>query len=252
MVSAKLVTALLPLLGLSTFACTTNSTKPKFQQYGVVLFRAVDPIDIWGPYEVLYHLARDYQIKIALISDTLDPVKTEPAAPAMNPRNSSVYPLIPPTHTFETAPDLDVLIIPGGPGMRANDLNRTLEFIAKTAPKVKHVLTICTGSALAARAGIMDGKRATTNKMSWPIQFGPNTTWVGRARWVEDDSGPVPIWSSSGITSGFDLTFHFVEQFYSAENATSIARIMEYVRNTDKDNDPFARNETVYPVTAKY
>lgn len=250
MVSAKLLSTLLPLLTLSAVTSAENSTPPKFRQYGFVLFRAVDPIDVWGSYEILQHQGRNNKIDIALIAETMDPVKTEPAMPAMNPMNSSVWPLIPPTHTFDNAPELDVLIIPGGPGMRADTLNRTLEYIAKTAPKVKHILTVCTGSALAARAGIMNGKKATTNKTSWPVQFGPNTTWIGRARWVEDDSGPVPIWSSSGITSGMDLTFHFVEQFYSAENATRIATIMEYVRNMDKNNDPFARNETVYPVSS--
>jgi transcriptional regulator GlxA family with amidase domain len=90
-------------------------------------------------------------------------------------------------------------------------------------------------------------EQATTNKSSWPgvVGYGPNTTWVPRARWVEDDSADPPIWSSSGVTSGFDLTFHFVEKFYGAENASMIAQLTEYVRNTDKDNDPFARNETV-------
>lgn len=80
----------------------------------------------------------------------------------MNPFNSSVFQKIVPTHTFETAPDLDVLIIPGGAGIRSPYLNNTLKYIRETAPKVKHVITICTGSALAARAGIMNGKKVAS------------------------------------------------------------------------------------------
>jgi transcriptional regulator GlxA family with amidase domain len=94
--------------------------------------------------------------------------------------------------------------------------------------------------------------QATTNKTSWPnvITFGPNTTWIGHARWVEDSSAQPPIWSSSGVTAGLDLMFHFVETYYSAENATFIARLMEYERRRDPNDDPFGRNETVFPVGA--
>lgn len=93
---------------------------------------------------------------------------------------------------------------------------------------------------------IVDPLQATTNKTSWPkiIPYGPNTTWIPHARWVEDESGSPPIWSSSGVTAGLDLMFHFVERFYSRENATYIAKLTEYVRNTDSTNDPFARNST--------
>ncbi|CAO2654303.1 Nn.00g110360.m01.CDS01 [Neocucurbitaria sp. VM-36] len=165
----------------------------------------------------------------------------------MNPLNSTGYPLLPLTHTLETAPELDVLIIPGGPGWRNSDLNATLEYIQKTAPKVKHIITICTGSGLAARAGIMNGRKATTNKTSWPttVAANPNTTWVPSAQWVEDYSASPPVWSSSGVTAGIDLMLHWVEQTYNAQNSTQIAQIMEHVRIRDPSHDPFARNETL-------
>ena len=158
-----------------------------------------------------------------------------------------VYPLLAPTHTFETAPELDVLIIPGGPGWRNPNLNATLEFIRKTAPKVQQVITICTGAALASRAGIMKGRRATTNKTSWPnaVAANPDTIWVPSARWVEDHSATPPVWSSSGVTAGIDLMLHWVEETYNAQNATRIARLMEHVRIEDPSFDPFARNETM-------
>jgi len=154
--------------------------------------------------------------------------------------------VLPPTHTFENSPDLDILILAGGPGWRIPTLDATLDFIAKTAPNVKYVLTICTGSALAARAGIMNGRKATTNKTSWPnaVKAGPNTTWVPYARWVEDESSLPPLWSSSGVTAGLDLMLHWVSQTYSEKNATYIANILEHQRITDASFDPFARNET--------
>jgi transcriptional regulator GlxA family with amidase domain len=206
-----------------------------------------DVLDVFGPTEVLQFVSSSFKTDIVYIAETMDPVTTRPTLAAMNPLNSSVYPLLPPTNTFATAPELDVLIIPGGPGWRHPALNATLDYIRTTAPKVKQVITICTGSALAARAGIMAGKKATTNKSSWStaVTAGPNTTWVSSARWVEDYSSEPPVWSSSGVTAGIDLMLRWVEQTYNKENATNIAKFMEHVRIRDPSYDPFARNETV-------
>ncbi|KAF2108328.1 class I glutamine amidotransferase-like protein [Lophiotrema nucula] len=225
----------------------------KPQSYGIVLFRAFDLVDVYGPLEILQMVGNSHHIDVALISDSLDTIVTEPLLALMNPYNSTAFPELPPTHTFETAPkEFDVLIIPGGAGMRSPYINSTLKYIKETTPNVKHVITICTGSGLAARAGILNGKKATTNKTSWPgiIPFGPNTTWIPHARWVEDDSGSPPIWSSSGVTAGLDLIFHFVETFYGKDNATSIAKLMEYERHTDPSWDPFARNDTITSATS--
>jgi transcriptional regulator GlxA family with amidase domain len=207
-----------------------------------------DMLDVYGPSEILQFIGGSYKTDLIYIAETLDPVTTRPAMAAMNPLNSSVYPSLTPTHTFETAPDIDVLIIPGGPGWRnPTSLDATMAYIRRTAPKVKQVITICTGSALAARAGIMNGRKATANKSSWAttVAANPNTTWVPSARWVEDYSGLPPVWSSSGVTAGLDMMLHWVEQTYSAENATQIARFIEHVRITDPSIDPFARNETL-------
>jgi putative intracellular protease/amidase len=148
--------------GSTELLSATNTTLPR--TYGIVLFRMFDLLDVHGPIEILQFLSGLYPIDIALIAETMDPVTSEPSLAAMNPYNSSVYPVLPPTHTFETAPGLDVLILAGGPGWRNPTLNATLDYIAKTAPNVRQILTICTGSALAARAGIMKGRKATTNK----------------------------------------------------------------------------------------
>jgi transcriptional regulator GlxA family with amidase domain len=206
-----------------------------------------DMLDVYGPSEILQFIGASYRTDIVYLAETLDPVTTRPAFASMNSLNSSVYPSLTPTHTFDTAPELDVLIIPGGPGWRnPTGLNATMAYIRETAPKVQQVLTICTGSALAARAGILHGKKATANKSSWPstVAANPNTTWVPSARWVEDYSSSPPIWSSSGVTAGLDMMLHWVEETYNAENATTIARFIEHVRITDPSIDPFARNDT--------
>jgi transcriptional regulator GlxA family with amidase domain len=207
-----------------------------------------DMLDVYGPSEILQFIGASYRTDIVYLSETLDPVTTRPAFASMNALNSSVYLSLTPTHTFETAPELDVLIIPGGPGWRnPGTLNAIMAYIRETAPKVQHVLTICTGSALAARAGILNGRKATANKSSWPstVAANPNTTWIPSARWFEDYSSSPPIWSSSGVTAGIDMMLHWVEETYNAENATNIAQFIEHIRITDPTIDPFARSDTM-------
>lgn len=206
------------------------------------MFPAFDTTDVTGPLEILNFIGLLYNTEVVLISDTLDPVSTAPWT--TNPMNSSVWTSFTPTHTFETAPELDVLIVPGGPGARKPNMTAVWNYIAETAPKTKHVLNICTGSGVSAKAGIMDGRKATTNKKAWVeiTAYGPNTTWVPKARWVEDYSAEPPIWSSSGVTSGFDMLLQFVEKFYSLQNATYITNLIEHVRITDPNDDPFAVN----------
>ncbi|KAH8903981.1 DJ-1/PfpI family protein [Coniochaeta sp. PMI_546] len=218
-----------------------NITSPP-RNYGVLLYRAYDFQDVFGPLEVLSGISNNHQINLFLLAETLDPILTRPRIVAMNPTNSSVYPTVLPTHTFADAPDLDVLIIPGGMGMRAPDdlLKAELKYITDAYPKVKYIITVCTGSALLARTGILDGRRATTNKTSWKgvVQYGPLVKWVAPARWVVDGN----IWTAAGVTAGLDIMFAFVKTMYpdGQELVDTWAKAIEYVPHEDSSWDPFS------------
>jgi len=196
----SLLTTVLALFTVPSciMAQPVNATTPP-RNYGVLLYRALDFQDVFGPLEVLYGISNTHQTNLFLLAETLDPVSTQPRMAEMNPTNSSVYPTLVPTHTFADAPDLDVLIIPGGMGMRAPDdlLKAELKYITDTYPKVKYIITVCTGSALLARTGLLDRRRATTNKTSWKgvVGFGPLVKWVAPARWVVDGN----IWTAAGV-----------------------------------------------------
>lgn len=157
----------------------------------------------------------------ALLSPTLDPVSTRPRSPSMNPKNSTFPQSVVPTHTLKDAPDIDVLLVPGGRGTRAPDLNTTIKYIAATYPQLQYLITICSGAGLAAQAGVLDGKRATINKASWSgtVALGPRVKWISRARWTVDGN----IWTSSGISAGIDATLAFIEYVYGGTVATRIA-----------------------------
>lgn len=145
-----------------------------------------------------------------------------------------------PTHTFANAPELDVLLVPGGQGSRGSSpsILETIAFIRDSYPKLKYLITVCTGAGLAARAGVLDGRSATTNKKSWKdiIALRPEVNWIARARWVTDGN----IWTSSGVSAGIDVTLAWIGEVFGEEMAQSIADTNEYTRHTNAHVDPFA------------
>jgi putative intracellular protease/amidase len=135
-----------------------------------------------------------------------------------------------------------ILLLPGGRGTRTlvNDDGFTAKL--KTAAEAsKWCLTVCTGSALLAKTGLLDGRGATSNKMAfrWAKGAGQNVNWKYRARWVVDGK----YYTSSGVSAGIDMALGFVQDQFSEEKAREIAQRIEYEWNGDKDNDPFAAIE---------
>ncbi|KAH7361559.1 class I glutamine amidotransferase-like protein [Plectosphaerella cucumerina] len=92
--------------------------------------------------------------------------------PGMPPLDFShmLDPKITATHSFADAPDLDILLVPGGMGNMALDqANDTSveDFVAQRYPELENLLSVCTGAASLAKSGVLKGKRATTNKAQW-------------------------------------------------------------------------------------
>ena len=107
-------------------------------------------------------------------------------------KNTFSTPIVP-THTLANAPaDIDVLIVPGGMGSRfETDTSPYVEFIRQRFPGLKFIFSVCTGAELLAKAGVLDGKRCTTNKNDFVRISGLASTakWEKRARWSREYPG---------------------------------------------------------------
>jgi len=204
--------------------------------FGVLLFPGFQALDVFGPIDVLNTLALSKKLNLHIIAETLDPVTTK--LPQPNTTGSEFHECIVPTHTFATVPPLDFLLVPGGLGTRAPGLDPTRKFVKNIYPSLKYLMTVCTGSALIAPTGLLDGRSATGNKKlwAWVTSQGPKVNWVAQARWVVDGN----IWTSSGIAAGMDAMYAFVAYIWGEEQSKDLAMSLEYERHTDPHWDPFA------------
>ena len=186
-------------------------------------------------------LSRKQEIDVYTISNGADlsPVSTAPRSAAMNPYNSSSFQSIVPTHTIAAPPaDLEVLLVPGGLGTRATDLNDTIAFVAATYPSLHSLISVCTGARIVVQTGLLDGRRATTNKVAWnaTTALGPAVNWDKKARWVQDGN----VWTSGGVSAATDAMLAFMADAYGLDVARWTANNMEYEWRDDPNWDPFA------------
>ena len=144
------------------------------------------------------------------------------------------------TEDIDLADKKGILVIPGGQGTRelVND-ESFLNMLNVIAEESGFCLSICTGSALLAKANVLNGKSATSNKQAfeWVKSINDTVNWVQKARWVVDGK----YYTSSGVSAGIDMTLGFVSDRFGEEKANEIAHNIEYVWNSDSKNDLFSK-----------
>jgi len=142
-------------------------------------------------------------------------------------------------YTFAESPPYDILLVPGGFGTReAVKDDAFLGRLRAASENAAVTATVCTGSALLARTGRMDGRPATSNKIAWDwvVQQGPKVLWKRKARWVDDGN----LITSSGVSAGTDMALALIARLHGRDMAVSAARNMEYLWLENADEDPFA------------
>jgi transcriptional regulator GlxA family with amidase domain len=195
---------------------------------GALLFEGFELLDVFGPLEAWGMLAAGGEWKIVTTAENAGAIRS-----AQGPQAVADYAL-------SECPKLDVILVPGGLGTRKQVLNcALLEWLKRRSDEAEIVTSVCTGAALLARAGLLDGRTATSNKKSfgWVVEQGPAVRWVRQARWVEDGR----FVTSSGVSAGIDMTLSVIARVAGADAAERIAVRMEYDWHRDSAWDPFAK-----------
>ncbi|KAJ6622176.1 class I glutamine amidotransferase-like protein [Mycena sp. CBHHK59/15] len=188
-----------------------------------------------------------YRATFEYLSPTLEPVVSMKgrAAPTINP--TMTY-----ADAITSGKQFDILWVPAGPipdfsTGQSRIPKEEIQFIAMQAPKAKYILSVCGGAVQLAFAGVLSGKRATTNKAFYraitqlesdaciKAATPKDIQWVPKARWVVDGN----IWTSSGVAAGSDMALAFVEHLVGAKAARQIRGTVEIPEVTQQD-DPFA------------
>ena len=194
---------------------------------GVLVFDGVAVLDVAGPFEVLTrarlepgvesrHTEDDALFDVFTVGKTTAPVT---ATGGM---------VIVPRHSFADAPPIDLLLVPGGFGTRPVLQDpETIDWIRKTAASARRTASVCTGALLLARAGLLDGRRATTHWGAFGLlaSLARDVKVDREARFVDDG-----VMTSAGVASGMDLALHIVETLFGRAVADETARYIEYRR----------------------
>ncbi len=202
----------------------TTTAPPKPRKIGIVLFEQFETLDVFGPVQMLGRLP-DYEL-VALSEDGASVTSSQGLAAGVH-------------HSFATAPQLNGLLVPGGQGTRREiDNPALLDFLRWQSDGEAWVASVCTGAALLAKAGILDGRRATTNKIAfdWVAGQSARVDWQRRARWIVDGK----FWTSSGVSAGTDMALALVQHLYDPPTARETARRAEYVWSENPGDDPFS------------
>lgn len=201
-------------------------TESRVRTLGAVLYPQFELLDLYGPLEMFGCLEPD--VKIVTVAQQPGPVASTPGVETVA------------KFGFDDCPPLDLILLPGGIGtLPALTDEPLLEFLRKRSESAEVTMSVCSGSALLARAGLLDGRRATSNKLYFQLAVsqGAAVDWVEQARWVEDG----PFVTSSGVSAGTDMSLAVIEKLYGAERTEKIAILTEYVRAKDPNHDPFAQ-----------
>ena len=195
---------------------------------GILIFDDVEILDFTGPFEV-FSRTRLVAGPESRRSEDSAPFHVFTVAKTAAPIATTGGLRVIPHHAFVDAPAIDLLVVPGGWGTRAllQDAE-TLAWIQRVAARARKVTSVCTGSLLLAKTGLLQGRHATTH---WgaldtlaSLQAGVT---VEREHRVVDDG----IISSAGVASGIDMAFYVVESLFGRDVADETAHYIEYRRD---------------------
>jgi putative intracellular protease/amidase len=190
----------------------------------VFLFDDFETLDVFGPVEIFGRLKDKYSVSFCSLTGGL--IKNEHGISIATDRID------------EFKNPVDILLIPGGHGTRAAVNNAALlDKLIKVCNQSKYVLTVCTGSALLAKTGLLNGRKATSNKRAfdWVVTQGLHVNWIKKARWTKEDK----FYTSAGVSAGMDMSLGFLCDMHGIDFARKVAFEIEYSWIEDMEEDDF-------------
>ena len=184
----------------------------------IVLFPGAEELDWAGPWEVLAGWAGAWpsdEVQVFTVADTTDPIRCARGARVLA------------DHTWDTAPAYDLMLWPGGPGVRALLGDDAVRKRVRGAAEAGVVLTsVCTGALVLADAGVLDNRPATTYWSSFEhlAQLGTNIEPRPDDRFVDDGQ----VVTAAGVSAGIDMALHLVRRFSTLERAREVRRFIQY------------------------
>jgi transcriptional regulator GlxA family with amidase domain len=196
--------------------------RPGFR-LGIYVFKDAEIVDFAAPHGV-FSVAHRYDA--FLVADAMRAVQTQAGFTVL------------PNYCFDDRPAMDAFLIPGGYGTRQEMYNRRLHEFVRSLPEECLLASVCTGSWVYARMGLLDGLTATNRKEPDKVESGPSgkvpidrlaemapACRISRARVV--DAGRIV--TAGGITSGMEMGFHLLRRAgYDEGFVADVARVMEY------------------------
>jgi len=199
------------------------------KRVGILVFPDVEVLDFCGPFEVFsvtrlgeYRREEPSPFEVMLVAERAGPLTATGGLKIL------------PDHTLEACPPLDILLVPGGGGTRAELANALLiGWIRERAGYAETLTSVCTGSLLLGQAGLLDGRRATTHWLALELmrKLFPAVIVEDKLHVVEEGN----VLTSAGISAGIDMALRVVARYHGADVARQTARVMEY-RYTDDNS----------------
>ncbi|MBR0662372.1 DJ-1/PfpI family protein [Neoroseomonas oryzicola] len=178
-------------------------------RFGLLLFPRLTQLDMTGPFEVFSRVPGG---QVHLVWKTKEPVRADTGLTML------------PDTDFATCPPLDILCVPGGPGVAAlMEDEEVLAFLRAQAKGARFVTSVCTGALVLGAAGLLKGVRATTHWASHDFLAALGAEPV-HARWVRDGR----VVTGGGVTAGIDFALALVADLLSPEAAQAIQLQIEY------------------------
>jgi transcriptional regulator GlxA family with amidase domain len=185
---------------------------------GIAVFEDAEELDVVGPWEVLAFWAQywpDDNVQVFTVAQEDGPVKCAKGLRII------------PDHTWDSAPDMEVLVYPGGRGTRVQVTDDdVLGWIKKVRASGALMTSVCTGALVYAGAGFLKDRPATTHWENFDelLAIDPSIAADKESRFVDDGD----IVTAAGVSAGIDMALHLVARLHSKDRARQVRKGIQY------------------------